>query len=727
LEQYQAVNLFSHPGLMRDGGSQALSSVLQNDSRRQFEYQILKASGQVIDVRATLSCVTLSGQPHFLLQKIDVSLEHARQKALSAYWTAIDAQLIVSRLDECGRLTYVNDAYLNYSGYGREELIGQFHTVIRPQDTSQQSEEFQDRLRSTGIARRDLWRNVTRSGEDRWCSLVAMRLPPNETGQIETLVLRTDLTELVKANQVAEQAQVQAHVERLAGVRKDEFLATVSHELRTPLNGILGMLQTMERKLHDDSTPGLLHYVHNARGAAQTLLALVNDILDFSRLRDARLELHPGPVRIDQACDAARDVVQALADERGLTLRVECEPGTAHFVMMDQHRFTQILINLLSNAIKFTESGSVILSAGCEPAPQGMLGLCIRVVDTGVGMTPEFLPRLFDRFSQVQPQDGSRGGAGLGMAIVKQLVGLMGGSIDVESRPGQGTSVTVRLAAPLASAEQQASRPDPEYSLPSGLRVLYAEDDELNRLVVATLLEDTGVTLETVENGQQAVERVLAPGAQIDLVLMDLQMPTLDGIGATLKIREHRTAQELPIIGLSAHAFDQQVQHARQAGMTGFLSKPVLREELLRELAQAVGSRTNAIRMDVSGPGQSSPVAHAAMIDLERMQKQMGGSLQRVRVLLDMFLQQTPELIEQIGTAIAQGDVATVRRLAHQLKGRLSMAASEVLLASCQALEAAAQAQDGHALPERFEQMRAHYSLVERDLRSWLAEQPDAT
>jgi len=537
--------------------------------------------------------------------------------------------------------------------------------------------------------------------------------------------------------QAANEARMQAEAQRLAGIRKDEFLAAVSHELRTPLNGILGMLQALEREPLADKPRGL---VRNAQRASRLLLGQVSDILDFTRLREGRLELHQTTVALGDVFATLRAVMQPLADERGLELHFECESCAAQFVQMDGQRFAQILTNLLSNAVKFTERGSVTLSASCEPAPQGTLGLCIRVVDTGIGMTPQFLPLLFDRFTQAGPQDGSKPGAGLGMAITRQLVQRMGGRIEVESEQGKGTRFTVHLAPVLASAEQVRSllenenENENESQSLSGLRVLYAEDDPLNRLVVGVLLEDTGVVLETVENGQQAVDRLLGGGERIDVVLMDLQMPVLDGNAATERIRAQHTPETLPIIGLSAHALESQEQHARQVGMTGFLSKPVLRADLVRALTQAAGERVRAarpMRPDVvsdqvlappMAPERSVP-AQAAVIDAERMQKQMGASLGKVRQLLGLFFELIPGLIDEIAQCIAQGDHVQTARKAHLLKGRISMVAAEPMLACCEALDRAAKAQDAGAQQEALAQIRAQYPGLEDALRQWLAQQ----
>lgn len=750
LEAHRAINLFRHPGFKGHDPAQLIRNALNQDTKAQIEFELPRRSGDQIDIRATLGRVMLGEQPHLLLQKVDLSRERARERELAAHLNAIDRQVIVNRFDQNDRLTYVNDAYLAYTGYSREEVIGQSHRIINPKEgAAARFARFDQDLQAGGFVHRTLWENVSKSGEPRWCSLVAVKLPPNAAGQIETMILRTDLTEMVKANREAEAARVQAQTQQLLGERKDEFVAAVSHELRTPLNGILGMLQGMERRIQDSKTRELLH---NARRASQQLLTQVNDILDFSRLRDGKLELHPAPVRMRALFDSVLGIMQPLADEQGIALRVEADSCADALVQLDAHRFSQVLMNLLSNGIKFTPNGAVFLRARCEPAEPGQIQMHLEVADTGIGMPAQFLPHLFERFSQADTQEGGRRGTGLGMAITRELVELMGGRIEVASELGKGTTFTVRLALALATPEQidslveNENENENEATRLSGLRVLYADDDRVNRMVVQTLLEDTGVQLELVEDGQQAVNRVLSREGCFDLVLMDLQMPVLDGLAATRVIRVQRSAQQLPIIGLSAHAQLVHREWAAQAGMSGFLTKPVMRDELIRTIlsqlpaiqstpggsapgrsaaqgpqGESTPHGSSATQKDTNTADSQQPDSAAMALDVELMLKQMRSSVGLAREVLPVVLQETPGTIKQLAEAVAKSDSDAVQKLAHLLKGRAASIAAVTMSEHCAALDLSARAGQLEKFAFLFNTICEDYLALEAEIKAWLA------
>jgi signal transduction histidine kinase/CheY-like chemotaxis protein len=355
---------------------------------------------------------------------------------------------------------------------------------------------------------------------------------------------------------------------------KSTFLATMSHEIRTPLNGVLGMAQAMEA---DTLSPAQKERLRVVRQSGETLLAILNDVLDLSKIEAAKLELDAAEFEINELARGAYAAFTAIANKKGLSFSLTVEPAAEGVYLGDSVRLRQILYNLVSNAVKFTERGEVrvhVDRVGEE------LRLCVS--DTGIGIAPEPLSRLFSKFEQADASTTRRyGGTGLGLAICRELAQLMGGAIRAESREGVGSSFFVRLPLPRVAAARPtlpAAPPPPPATAPqqASLRILAAEDNEINRLVLQTLLQQVGVSPTLVNDGAAAVAAWSAE--HWDLVLMDIQMPNLDGPAACRMIRdmEANTGRpRTPIVALTANAMTHQVAEYLAAGMDAFVPKPI--------------------------------------------------------------------------------------------------------------------------------------------------------
>ena len=375
-----------------------------------------------------------------------------------------------------------------------------------------------------------------------------------------------------------------------ANAAKTAFLSSMSHEIRTPLNAIIGLDNVA---LHEPNiSPRTREELEKIGSSARHLLSLINDILDMSRIESGRMVLKNEEFSFREMISQINVIIHGQCADKGLDFVCnQLEPLDEYFTG-DDLRLKQIVINILGNAVKFTDApGTVTFTVAQQDTPDGRTIMRFTVKDTGIGMDAVFLPKLFDPFVQEDATTTNRyGGSGLGMAITKNMVDLMGGQIEVESEKGRGTTFTVRI--PLKKAAHVAVAPKPEGQSPSlaGLHMLIAEDMELNAEILTDLLDMEDITSEWAANGRQAVEMFenSAPG-HFSAILMDMRMPVMDGLTATRAIRalDRPDAAAIPIIALTANAFEEDVQHCLQAGMNAHLSKPVEMEQLKAALVRA--------------------------------------------------------------------------------------------------------------------------------------------
>ena len=521
----------------------------------------------------------------------------------------------------------------------------------------------------------------------------------------------TRTQELVRANAALTVAKEHAEV---VSRHRIDFLSAMSHDIRTPLAGVIGMLKL---GLRDSAVQGRTgEYLRIGLHNSESLLAILNDILDFSKIDAGKLTLESTSFRLSGLIADAAGILQGQADEKGLALRVKMADGLPEFVEGDPTRIRQILVNLLGNAIKFTERGEVRLTVAAD-APHGRITpISFAVRDTGPGIEPDVLARLFQKFEQADHSTTRRyGGTGLGLAICKELVDLMGGSIAVESQPGAGSRFAFTL--PLgAGAAPPVARPDPRHERHAHrLHVLCAEDMRTNQIIIGALLEAMGHRVDIVENGVEAL-RALA-GEDYDMVLMDIRMPVMDGEQATRTIRAPRPGAlmvrdaRIPIIALTANASAHDNARYIAAGMDGFLSKPVDEARLFEAIQQTI-DKLLADGRTLPRAGPATPAAPDMAGEPRgpvRIVPLPGLTAAHMASIANAFLAEAPRRLDQARAAIADGDHAGAADAFHAVKGSAGYLSSPRLRDLADALEAHARAgQLAPALFAEFEEALAH-------------------
>ena len=380
---------------------------------------------------------------------------------------------------------------------------------------------------------------------------------------------------------------------------KTAFLSNMSHEIRTPMNGILGMLMLARTQIQN---PGAMTYIDKAEELSKYLLSVINDILDMSRIEADKLQLEEKPFGIHELAKRLQDMFQKNIESKGLKFILEIKDFTVEYLVGDEFRISQVLVNFLSNALKFTSEGEVRLTFRQILRENEKISFMVQVHDTGIGMEASFINRIFRPFEQESAGVAKKyGGSGLGMAIADQMVSLMGGEIVIDSMPGKGSDFTVYLSLPeaqmaeAAQTETETAAPEESEFTYEGCHILMAEDNAINIEIAVSILEMKGATVDVAENGKEAVEKFAAsePGTY-DFILMDEQMPVMDGREATMEIRRlpREDADKILIFALSADAFVEAQRYSIQCGMDGHFSKPIDFDEMGKEIGRMQKEKT---------------------------------------------------------------------------------------------------------------------------------------
>jgi len=527
----------------------------------------------------------------------------------------------------------------------------------------------------------------------------------------------TTLRGLLKEHMANLEQRVEERTRELAVAReraeaasnaKSEFLANMSHEIRTPMNGVIGLTELLLEG--GFSAEQQRRHLLAIRDSADNLMVIINDILDFSKIEAGKLQLVPEPFLLRKSLEQGLYPLQLRAAQKGLQLQLEVAPDLPERLVGDMTKLRQVLTNLVGNAIKFSEKGVITVSAVLERQLESSWLLRFCVADQGIGISPAAQARVFDTFEQAdQTTTKKYGGTGLGLAICRKLVALMGGEIWVESELDQGSRFYFTLQldpAPvdIVIEEPDVPSPSPLAAHPKGLRILLADDVEVNRELVKAILERDEHTIIEAANGREAVTAFIS--GSFDLVLMDVQMPEMDGLQAAAAIRRYEQEQQCgrtPIIAMTAYAGAGDREKCLAAGMDDYLTKPVKPAQVLEMLQRHTGA---SITVTDQAAVVIQPIEAPALFAREELLERLGGAEALLPRFLGLFFKGVYPHLEGLEAAISSGEADKVRLAAHAIKGSSANIGAMQLRETAAEIEAAAKAGDISAAPERYQTLR---------------------
>ena len=485
--------------------------------------------------------------------------------------------IVLTRLD--GRYAEFNEAFRRICGYEEEELKALDYWTLTPAEYAEDEARQLESLRTSGRYGPYEKEYIRKDGSRIPLRLNGMLIEAADGEQFIWSIVE-DISARLETEAVLIEARAAAEA---AAVAKSEFLANMSHEIRTPLTGVVGFAGLLEAM--EDIPDTARRYAARIATSAETLLAVVNDVLDFSKLEARQMEFDPQAFDVADLAETVADLVRDRAARKGVELVARNDGGPPPRLVADSARLRQVLLNFLTNAVKFTDSGSITLAFRYDPATSR---LRMSVTDTGVGVPPERADRLFQRFSQIDASSSRRhGGTGLGLAISKSLIEVMGGEIGCESAPGAGSTFWFEIPAPAATVSDEPparAAPPADIQAPSA-SILIVDDVSVNRELIAAMLSPFDVTLAEAASGAEAVRATMAQ--RFDLILMDLQMPGMDGMAATRAIRANSDLNRAtPVLAISANVLPEQVAEAREAGMNDHVAKPIDPADLIGKVAR---------------------------------------------------------------------------------------------------------------------------------------------
>ncbi len=671
---------WSQPILSNSGKVLGTFAIYHRDVCNPLESEIM-----CIEQAANLASIAIGKNSDAL------ALRFSEQRFRSFVENANDVLFVLS---EEGEFIYVSPQWRLKFGYELSETINRpFVSFVHP-DEVMVCETYVHQFFGDTVTQGEVEYRM-RCKDDRyvWYNANASVETDQQSGVRSLVGMGRDISE---RKYVEEELRTSKAVAELANAAKSQFLSNMSHEIRTPLNAIIGFSSLI---LNSHLPPREHNYAGRIHAAGGLLLTVIDDILDFSKIDAQQLHLERVPFRSATVIENVISIVQQNAADKGLSLHCDISREIAPRLIGDPHRLSQILVNLLGNAVKFTEDGEVALRLALQKQDEDRQQLVFSVSDTGIGLSPEQIGKLFQPFTQADESTTRRfGGTGLGLSISKQLVGLMEGEIWCESEPGRGSTFSFTSWFGVEKGEEGIKLDDIIQHVPvaydfSNYRILLVEDNEVNQQVAIELLAQTGVTLEVASNGAEAVALITGGSRTFDLVLMDIQMPLMDGYEATRLIRGDNRFSTLPIIAMTAHALLKEQQQISQAGMNAHITKPIDTRTMLRVINIFLGTpdmvtstldeRGNVITIATDDVPVIAGVNVMAALD------RLDGNLKLYKRLIHSFVENKAGIVTIIMDGLMNGDSALAGRTAHTLKSSAGTIGAEKLQHLAQILERA--------------------------------------
>jgi PAS domain S-box-containing protein len=633
----------------------------------QKEYRIRKKNGEYIWIldRGMVLTFTADKKPiRLIATHSDITERKLSEQALrikEEKYRSILANMNLGLLevDNDDIIQFANNSFCIMSGYHLEELIGEKAADLFLEKKRREIIFNKNAQRKIGISDTFEVPVLNKYGENKWW-LISGAPRYDESGKlVGSIGIHLDITAQKKLEIDLTMARDAAQASTEA---KETFLANMSHEIRTPMNAVLGMANQLNKtKLNANQK----FFLNTIQSSADNLLIIINDVLDLSKIDSGKLSIENIGFEPSRIIEHVMQVMQHRAEEKGLKfINSFIDDDISPVLIGDPYRLSQVLLNLISNAIKFTHAGTIDVSCKVLLDHPDKQLLQATVSDTGIGMEIEFIDKIFEKFSQEDDSVSRKyGGTGLGMSISKELVELMGGKISVVSTKNEGTSVSFILGMKKGAGIDlpQKETIETNTDILEGKNILITDDNEINRLIASTILKNFGARIFEAANGQEAIDWINSN--KIDIVLMDVQMPVMDGINATEFIREH-ISKTIPIIALTAFALKGDNQKCFDAGMNDYLSKPFEESQLLQIVAKWLGKKY--INTEIGNLNSSD--VQEQLFDLSQLKIIARGDHDFLLKMTQLFIEQTPAAIQEMVFAYHSADYRSVGEIAHRIK-----------------------------------------------------------